>query len=121
MLRIACAVAFVFLSLRADLGAAENSRVLMVTQSQGFVHGSVNRKGMDRAPAEISMVQLGQSTGLFSVDCTQDAAADMTKENLQKYDIVMFYTTASLPIAEADRDYFFKEWLRAKGYADSDQ
>ena len=27
----------------------------------------------------------------------------------------MFYTTGNLPIAEADRDYFFKEWLHHEG------
>lgn len=62
------------------------------------------------------MIELGQKTDLFTVDCTQDAAADFTKANLQNYDIVMFYTTGSLPIAEADRDYFFKEWLPARGH-----
>ncbi len=98
------------------------SRVLMLTQSAGFVHGSVRRptddekKLMKLAVAEIAMIQLGEKTGLFTVDCTQDAAADFTKENLQNYDIVMFYTTGSLPIEEEDRDYFFKEWLPTKGH-----
>jgi hypothetical protein len=97
------------------------SRILMLTQSQGFVHGSVRRPEGDQpakklAVAEIAMIELGQKTDLFIVDCTQDAASDFTKENLQNYDIVMFYTTGSLPIAEADRDYFFKEWLTAKGH-----
>ena len=97
------------------------SRILMLTQSQGFVHGSVRRPEGDQpakklAVAEIAMIELGQKTDLFTVDCTQDAASDFTKENLQNYDIVMFYTTGSLPIAEADRDYFFKEWLTAKGH-----
>ncbi|MCA9085277.1 MAG: ThuA domain-containing protein [Planctomycetaceae bacterium] len=95
--------------------SAEKSRILMVTQSQGFVHGSVNRKGQERAVSEIAMVQLGDKTGLFSVDCTQDAASDFTKENLAKYDIVMFYTTGVLPIAEADMDYFLNDWLKTKG------
>lgn len=107
--------------------AAENaapSRILMLTQSQGYVHGSVKRPDGDKnedgekklAVAEIAMIQLGQTTGLFTVDCTQDAAADFTKENLQNYDAVMFYTTGALPIADADRDYFLKEWLRTKGH-----
>ncbi len=62
------------------------------------------------------MTQLGQQTGLFDVHCTQDAEADFTKENLQNYDIVMFYTTGDLPIAEADLEYFFNEWLKQKGH-----
>ena len=107
----------------ASISAAEKpkSRILMLTQSQGFMHGSVRRPdGKDQekklAVAEVAMIELGQKTDLFTVDCTQDAAADFTKANLQNYDIVMFYTTGSLPIAEADRDYFFKEWLPARGH-----
>ena len=107
----------------ASISAAEKpkSRILMLTQSQGFMHGSVRRPdGKDQekklAVAEVAMIELGQKTDVFTVDCTQDAAADFTKANLQNYDIVMFYTTGSLPIAEADRDYFFKEWLPARGH-----
>ena len=64
---------------------AAPSRILMLTQSAGFVHGSVRRPDGDEkklAVAEIAMIQLGQKTGLFTVDCTQDAAADFTKDNL---------------------------------------
>lgn len=92
------------------------ARVLMVTQSQQFVHGSVNRRSRDLAPAEISMTQLGQQTGLFTVDCTQDCEADFTAENLKNYDIVMFYTTGELPISDQARDYFINDWLKQKGH-----
>lgn len=102
--------------LIAAAPAAEKTRVLMLTQSAGFRHGSVNRRDKNLAPAEIAMIQLGQKTELFTVDCTQDAAADFTKENLQKYDIVMFYTTGKLPIKEKDLDYFFNTWLKQKGH-----
>src|ERR1700685_1368687 len=37
------------------------------------------------SPAEIAMTQLGQQTGLFQVHCTQDAAADFTREKLKNY------------------------------------
>ena len=92
------------------------SRVLMVTQSQGSRHRSVTREKTNLSTAEVSMIQLGQQSGLFRVDCTQDAAADFTKENLQNYDIVMFYTTGVLPIAQSDLDYFFNVWLKMKGH-----
>ena len=96
---------------------SEKARVLFLTQSKGFVHGAVNRRDRPRelAPAEISMTQLGQKTGLFSVDCTQ-TAEDLTKENLQKYDILMLYTTGELPIPEDAREYLTKTWLRQKGH-----
>lgn len=95
---------------------AAKTKILFVTQSKGFTHGSVNRKAQALAPAEIALTQLGESTGLFTVHCTQDCAADFTRENLQKYDIVAFYTTGDLPIADADKDYFFKEWLPQQGH-----
>ena len=108
--------------LFADVASsADKSRVLFLTQSKGFKHGSVNRDNQDGtkkdlAASEVAMKQLGQQSGLFEVDCTQDAAADFTKENLQKYDIVMFYTTGDLDIKDSDRDYFINEWLKQKGH-----
>lgn len=119
LLRSLCVVMLVSGLLSAALNAEEKkkSRVLMLAQSAGFMHGSVRRPAADKlAVAEVAMMQLGEKTGLFQVDCTQDAASDFTRDNLKNYDIVMFYTTGALPIAEADRDYFFKEWLTAKGH-----
>lgn len=94
----------------------KKARVLMLTESRGFRHGSVNRGKQKLAPAEIAMTQLGQQTGLFDVDCTQNCAADFTKENLANYDIVMFYTSGVLPIADETRDYFTNVWLKQKGH-----
>ena len=68
------------------------------------------------SPAEIAMTQLGQQTGLFQVHCTQDAAADFTRENLKNYDVVMFYTTGDLPIKQEDLEYFLNDWLKQKGH-----
>lgn len=97
------------------------TRVLMLTQSRGFKHDVVNRDQrdgtrLDLATAEVAMTQLGQQSGLFDVDCTQDTAADFTKENLQKYDIVVFYTSGELEISDEARDYFLNDWLKQKGH-----
>ena len=54
--------------------AEKPARVLFVTQSIGYRHGSVTRPDGELAPAEIAMIQLGQQTGRFEVDCTQDSA-----------------------------------------------
>jgi type 1 glutamine amidotransferase len=91
-------------------------RILMVTQSQGFKHGSVTRKEGQLAPAEQALTEIGIKSNLFRVDCTQDVAKDFTKENLKNYDIVFFYTTGDLPISDEAKDYFFKEWLPTKGH-----
>ncbi len=92
------------------------SKMLFVTQSAGFKHSSVTRKDGELAAAEVAMKNLAQSTGLFTVDCTQDCAADFTKDNLKKYDLVAFYTTLDLPIPEDAKHYFFGEWIYQKGH-----
>jgi uncharacterized protein len=51
--------------------AKKGARILMVTQSAGFRHGSVTRKDGELAPAERAITELGISSGLFRVDCTQ--------------------------------------------------
>jgi type 1 glutamine amidotransferase len=102
-----------------DASADDNknpTRILFVTQSEGFRHSSVNRKERELSPAEIALTQLGQQSGLFDVDCTQNVEADFTKQNLQNYDVVAFYTTGKLPIAQADLDYFFNEWAKQEGH-----
>jgi len=115
----------VLVAVAAMIGADSSSvlaaddtptKVLMLTESKGFTHGTVRRPEGKLATAEIAMIQLGKETGLFDVDCTQNSAADFTKENLQNYDVVMFYTTGELPIAEEDRDYFINDWLKQEGH-----
>jgi type 1 glutamine amidotransferase len=91
-------------------------RILMVTQSKGFVHGSVNRKENKLAPAELALTEIGIKSNLFRVDCTQDCEKEFTKENLKNYDIVFFYTTGDLPISDEAKDYFFNDWLKQKGH-----
>ncbi len=106
---------FALLAPPAQAEGKTKAKVLFLTQSKGFTHGSVRRRG-ELAPAEIAMKQLGQQTGLFDVDCSQDAAADFTKENLARYDVVMFYTTGVLPISDEAREYFVNDWLKQKGH-----
>jgi uncharacterized protein len=113
---------------KKDAAAAQGKpvRMLFVTQSGGFKHGSVSRKGGNLAPAEEAMTQLGLKSNLFRVDCTQDVVKDFTKENLQNYDIVMFYTTGPkenprnpkqiLPISDDALEYFLGTWLKQKGH-----
>lgn len=96
--------------------AQKKLKALMITQSAGFVHGSVKRREKSLAPAEVAMIQLGQKMGNLEVHCSQDCAADFTKENLQNYDLVFFYTTGKLPIKKSDLDYFFSDWLKQKGH-----
>jgi uncharacterized protein len=94
-------------------------RLLFVTYSGGFRHGAVTRKGDKLAPAEVAMTDLGIKSGLFRADCTQDPAKELTKDNLQNYQIVMFYTTGprdKIPVDEDDMQYFLNDWLKKKGH-----
>lgn len=126
MLRITCALVWTALILGnlADTASAADearkpARILMITQSRGFTHGSVNRGKESLAPAEIAVTQIGQTSGLFKVDCSQDMDKDLTKENLQNYDIVWFYTTGGfkqINIPEERLQYFLNDWLKQKGH-----
>lgn len=96
--------------------AADPPRILMLTQSAGFAHRPVKREAEPLSGAEIAMTLLGRQSGEFVVDCSQNAAAAITKENLQNYDIVAFYTTGDLPIADDELNYFLGDWIRQKGH-----
>lgn len=110
------------------LAAAENSavpptgkipRMLFVTQSFGFKHSAVTRKDDQLSPAEQAVTDWAASSKLFNVDCTQDVAKDLTKENLRHYDIVMFYTTGlrdKWPVDDATLDYLCNDWVKQKGH-----
>src|SRR6185436_1146409 len=66
------------LALAPAAGVAEDKKkykILYITQSKGFKHGSVDRKkDAPLAPSEISVTDIGKESGLFEVECTQDAA-----------------------------------------------
>lgn len=114
MLALCCVCAS--LASAQDKPKESGYRVLMVTESKGFKHGSVNRKDGKLAPSEQAVTEIGIRSNLFRTDCTQDCAKDFTKENLQNYDIVFFYTTGNLPIKEDVLEYFFNDWLKKKGH-----
>ena len=102
--------------LRAGEPSTQGARVLFVTQSAGFRHRAVTRRGGQLAPAEQTMQELAVSSNLFRVDCTQDVQRDFTKENLANYQIVMFYTTGKLPIPKQTLDWFLNVWLKQQGH-----
>ena len=108
--------AFAILILLSPLaGAAQDKKkykILYISQSKGFKHGSVDRKnGAPLAPSEISVTDIGKESGLFDVECTQDASV-LTPEKLKELDAVMFYTTGALPISK-ENFAAFEEWLKA--------
>lgn len=103
--------------IRAAPKAAKKARILMVTVAKTFTHNPVKREKDQLAPSEVAVTQLGQTSGLFSVDCTQDPVKDLTPENLKNYDIVFFYTQGpDLEIPKENMEFFLNTWLKAKGH-----
>src|SRR5262245_38394686 len=103
------------------VAADKPSRILFITQSAGFKHSVVDRKDQPLSTAEIALVQLGETTGLFKVDCTQDVVSDVTKENLKNYGIVAFYCTGDMktgdfPLSQEMWEYFLNDWLKQPGH-----
>ena len=101
--------------------SAHPARILFVTQSFGFKHSVVDRKSdpLTLSTAEQAVTDWGKSSGLYQVDCTQDVAKDLTKENLQNYDIVMFYTTGlrdKWPVDDATLEYLCTDWVKQPGH-----
>ena len=86
-------------------------KLLFITQSKGFKHGSVDRKDKPLAPSEVAVTEIGKESGLFEAECVQDASV-LTPEKLKELDAVMFYTTGGLPISP---EHFsaFEEWLKS--------
>jgi uncharacterized protein len=87
-------------------------KILFITQSKGFKHGSVNRKDpAGLAPSEVSVTEIAKESGLFDVECTQDASV-LTADKLKELDAVMFYTTGNLPITP-EAFTAFEDWLKS--------
>ena len=119
ILALALTVSLVGIAAAQD-APKPGARLLFLTYSGGFKHGSVTRKEGELAPAERAMVNLGISSNLFRVDATQDPAFALKKETLDNYDIVMFYTTGPRAkwsmVSDEQFDYFLNTWLKQKGH-----
>lgn len=104
------------LSVRAEEPAKKKYKMLFITQSKGFMHGSVKRKEPAiLSPSEVAVTDMAAKSGLFDVECSQDASI-ITAEKLKDLDIVMFYTTGALPISP-ENFTAFETWLKSgKGF-----
>ena len=74
-------------------------RVLYLDQSVGWKHAPVARpEGGGLAPSETAMIAIGQESGAFTAQVTQDAR-EITPERLEGVDVLVFYVTGALPIS----------------------
>ena len=93
MLALAAMIALPVLANAAPL------RVLYLDQSVGWKHAPVARpEGGGFAPSETAMIAIGQESGAFTAEVTQDAR-EITPETLASVDVLVFYTTGALPIS----------------------
>jgi uncharacterized protein len=98
-------------AMSASAQEKKKYKLLYISQSKGFKHGSVDRKDKPLAPSEIAITEIGKETGLFDVECTQDASI-LTPDKLKELDAVMFYTTGNLPIS-TENFSAFEAWLQS--------
>ncbi len=73
-------------------------RLLYFTLSAGYKHASV-------APSRAIVKEIGERSGAFETTVTKDVSV-FTKQNLKKYDAVMFFTTGELPMTAAEKRAF---------------
>jgi type 1 glutamine amidotransferase len=74
-------------------------RVLYLDQSVGWKHAPVARpEAGGLALSEIAIQAIGQESGAFTAEVTQDAR-EITPQRLESVDVLVFYTTGALPFA----------------------
>jgi uncharacterized protein len=95
---MAVVLAGVVVPSERGMAKERKGKLLYMTLSAGYKHASV-------APSEAIVKEIGERSGLFETTVTQDVGA-FTRENLKKYDVVMFYTTGELPMTEAEKTAF---------------
>jgi hypothetical protein len=77
---------------------AGKGKLLYMTLSKGYRHESVEL-------SKQIVKEIGEKSGVFDSTVTEDVGA-FTKENLENYDAVMFYTTGELPMTEEEKSAF---------------
>jgi len=78
--------------------ASKKGQLLYMTLTKGFHHASIDF-------SKQIVKEVGEKSGAFDVTVTEDVGA-FTKENLKKYDAVMFNTTGELPMTDAEKAAF---------------
>jgi len=83
-------------------------RLLMVTHSAGYKH--------DYLPTAREVVtMLGRRSGLFEVVATDECDL-LNKEDLKRFDAILFATTGELPISEEQRQDFIESIRKGKAF-----
>ena len=114
------AALFIVSSFSFAQESKSTKKLLVITESKGFVHPVVKRpKPEELCLVEKSLIALGKSSGMFEAVVTQDSRTAITAENLQKYDAVFFYTTGELPLSDVQKADLLQYIKSGKGFAGS--
>ena len=98
------------LPLKSLAKPKKERRVLVFYRCEGFVHGSI-------AIGNYAIKELGKKTGAFMVD-TADEYSVFNKENLAKYDTILFNNTTHLVFQnDTQRDAMLDFLKQGKGVA----
>jgi type 1 glutamine amidotransferase len=100
-----------------DRQPAKKKRLLVITESKGFVHDVVKRHDDKPCLVEEILAKIGKDSGAFDVVCSQDSRKEITAENLKNFDAVFFYTTGELPLSETQKADLLGFIRRGKGFA----
>ncbi|MBO9708977.1 MAG: ThuA domain-containing protein [Caulobacter sp.] len=97
---LALCLAGLALTTALPVCAATKLRVLYLDQSVGWRHAPVARPtDGSLAPSEKAMIAIGQESGTFDAEVTQDAR-EITPDRLASVDVLVFYTTGALPLSK---------------------
>jgi uncharacterized protein len=84
-------------TLVAAGAAAAPKKILVVTQSKGFVHSVVKRPtNGELCIVEKALQEIGKNSGVFETVNSQNAIEALTRDNLKKFDGLFFYTTGMI-------------------------
>ncbi len=94
--------------LTGGIALAGPKRVLYVTHSAGFVHGSI--------PLSQTMLSAAAArTGLLEVTVTEDLSL-LTADSLRDYDALFFFTSGELPISDSQKADLLEFARSGKGF-----
>jgi len=100
--------------------AGGKMKLLVITESKGFVHNCVRRPKPDElCLVEKALIEIGKKSGDWDAVCSQDSRKEITADNLKKFDAVFFYTTGELPLSDAQKDDLISFVRSGKGFAGS--
>lgn len=106
--------------LQAQETTKKIPKLLVITESKGFVHSVVKRPAPDKfCLVEEALTKLGKETGDFEAVCSQDSRKEITAENLKQYDAVFFYTTGELDWSETQKADLLNYVKSGKGFSGS--